>query len=70
HYTGLRYLSGDGVKKDTIAALMWLTLSARAGDRGAAKDREKLASRLPSAERQEAESLADKWRPKQASAGG
>jgi hypothetical protein len=49
---------------------MWLTLSARAGDRTAAKERDKLISRLPREQVGKAESMADKWRPKEKQANG
>jgi hypothetical protein len=49
---------------------MWFTLSARAGDKVAARELDKLLSQIPADKRHEAESLADKWRPKAASANG
>jgi TPR repeat protein len=70
HHLGVRYLNGNGVEKDPVAALMWLTLSARAGDRTAAKERDKLISRLPREQVGKAESMADKWRPKEKQANG
>ena len=63
HHLGIRYLKGEGVKKDPVAALMWLTLSARAGDKSAARERDKLMEHLSSAQRQKAKSMADQWRP-------
>jgi len=70
HHVGLRFLNGDGVKKDLVAAFMWLTLSSRAGDKVAAREREKLLSQISDAQRKEAESMADKWQPKPTSANG
>jgi hypothetical protein len=58
------------VKKDLVSAFMWLTLSARAGDKAAARERDKLRGELPAAQRQEAEHRADQWKPKAKNAKG
>jgi hypothetical protein len=63
NHIGVRMARGEGVPKDEVQALVWLTLSARAGNDLAEVNRRTLAARLSEAQRAEAERRADAFRP-------
>ncbi|MGD9802076.1 MAG: hypothetical protein AB7E81_11955 [Hyphomicrobiaceae bacterium] len=58
---GVLYESGLGVPKDHAAAYKWYSLAARGGDKGAARRRDMLISRLPSETLQAMDAQISAW---------
>jgi localization factor PodJL len=56
--------SGQGVARDLGKALQWYSLAARGGDKEAAKRRDQLIAKLPTAVLQAAEKKVSDWRAK------
>ena len=63
NHIGIRLARGEGVAKDPVKALMWLTLATRAGVRSAAKARDELAATMSIGKRAKAEQMAAEWEP-------
>ena len=57
---GVMYGQGEGVPKNNVDAYAWLSLAAAQGDGLAARDRETVAHRLTSRQRNQAEAQASK----------
>jgi len=53
----LMYVQGHGVPQDNMHAHMWWNIAAVSGDKGASKNRDKIAKEMTSAEIAKAEKL-------------
>jgi TPR repeat protein len=60
---GIYYENGLGVPQDRVKAYMWLSLAASQGRENAASVRDLAARLMSSAEIDEAQQLARKWKP-------
>ena len=56
------HLHGDGVPRDLILALMWCELSIDGGERWASATRDRVMSKMTTAERDKAWELVTRWR--------
>jgi hypothetical protein len=56
-------MSEEGVRRDNVSALMWLTLAAAQGDKEAEKARDNVSTRMTQGQIAEAQRLAKKWKP-------
>ncbi len=61
---GVMYRIGHGVPEDFVRAHLWANLAAAQGDEPARKYRDRLATRMTTAQLAEAQRLARKWKPK------
>ncbi len=61
---GLMYANGRGVPEDYVQAHLWVNLAAAQGHEPARKYRDRLATRMTTAQLAEAQRLARKWKPK------
>lgn len=57
------YARGFGVARDPVEAFVWLDLAARQGKRWAAKRRDEIAPQLDAAQRAEARTRIERYRP-------
>ncbi|MFQ5959419.1 MAG: sel1 repeat family protein, partial [Alphaproteobacteria bacterium] len=64
NHIGLRYARGEGVEKDGVKALFWLTLAARQGHSVAETNRKTLLTRLPPDQVERALQMVEAWKPK------
>ncbi|MEE8532401.1 MAG: SEL1-like repeat protein, partial [Alphaproteobacteria bacterium] len=64
NHIGLRYARGEGVAKDGVKALFWLTLAARQGHSVAGTNRKALLTQLPPDDIAQALQMVEAWRPK------
>ena len=60
---GVMYTNGRGIPQDFVAAHVWFNLAAAQGDQDAAKERDRVASRMDAAQIAEAQKLAREWKP-------
>lgn len=56
------HLNGDGVPRDLVLALMWCELSMDGGERWASATRDRVMSKMTTAERDRAWELVARWR--------
>ncbi len=56
------HLHGDGVPRDLVLALMWCELSIDGGERWVSATRDRVMSKMSTAERDKAWSLVTRWR--------
>ena len=63
NHIGVRLARGEGMQKDEVRALMWLTLAAARNHTQAIDNRKALAKTLSPAQVAEAERLAKEWKP-------
>ncbi len=61
---GVMYFMGIGVPRDYAQAHLWANLAAAQGHEAARKYRDRLATRMTTAQLAEAQRLARKWKPK------
>ena len=58
------HLDGDGVPRDLVLALMWCELSIDGGERWTSLTRDRVMSKMTTAERDKAWALVTRWRAK------
>jgi len=61
---GYMYWKGLGVGQDYVKAHMWYNLAASKGQRGARKDRDRVAAQMTPSQITEAQRRARVWKPK------
>ncbi len=61
---GLMYANGRGVPEDYVQAHLWANLAAAQGHEPARKYRDRLATRMTTAQLAAAQRLAREWKPK------
>jgi TPR repeat protein len=64
-YIGWLYANGLGVPQDLVHAHLWMSLAAAQGNEIAAQERDKVASRMTSAQISEAQRLAQQCQAQQ-----
>lgn len=62
------HLNGDGVQRDLVLALMWCELSTDGGERWTSLTRDRVISKMTTAERDKAWELVTRWRTDHAEA--
>ncbi len=62
---GVMYAGGHGVPQDYVSADMWFNLAATAGNKGAAKLRDKVEATMTPAQVAEAQRLTREWKARQ-----
>jgi uncharacterized protein len=68
-FVGGMYVEGEGVPQDYVQAHMWLNLAASQGNHDAAKERDRIASKMTPLQIEKAQRLAAEWRPKKQEVG-
>ena len=61
---GMAYLKGSDLPRDLVQADMWLRLAAARGDKLAASQYERAERQMTPAQIENAQALAEKWRPR------
>lgn len=62
YHLGILHANGQGVTQDDVRAMMWLRLSAEAGNTAAERDAVRLAEEMSPSQIENAEKLMDAWR--------
>ena len=60
---GISYERGEGVRRDNVPALMWLTLAAAQGNKESEKARDNVSTRMTQGQIAEAQRLAKEGKP-------